>query len=255
MISFISSNKTFKPNRASALTVVGVLCASIVCGGQTVSPPPTSKGPTPKAAAFLPPISMPPDRGDDSYRIYSMLMPGAEFSGSNWPHGLWLIDDITVGLVTSDQPCIPDTASGSRPFIDAINPHSAITPPADRKQDFKDLLDDFDRHCHERIQLSAERFKLPVPFRLITDSEQAEFMSTRFRSEKTPIDPAILAKYKGAPGISSFSQIFFNPHHTMAMVYATQWCGVLCAQGAWIVLELQDGQWRPLRWTTSSWVS
>ena len=50
-------------------------------------------------------------------------------------------------------------------------------------------------------------------------------------------------------------QIFFNPHHTRAMVYATQWCGVLSAQGAWIVLELQDGQWRQLRWTTSSWVS
>jgi hypothetical protein len=42
--------------------------------------------------------AMPEDRKAASYTIYSMLMPLGETAGKNWPHKLWLVQDITVSV-------------------------------------------------------------------------------------------------------------------------------------------------------------
>jgi hypothetical protein len=104
------------------------------------------------------PISMPADRIADSYRIYSSLMPLGETAGKDWPHELWLVRDTTVTVVPSDLPCQPDSKS-----VDAssMNPHVAVYPSDNRRKDFDEILQDFDKHCHDRIVLDPNALEAP----------------------------------------------------------------------------------------------
>lgn len=189
---------------------------------------------TPK---LLPVISMPSDRATDSYLIYSSLIPLGETAGKDWPHEVWLLQDATIALIPADQPCLgtPETKSESR-FSSSMNPHFAVHPPEDRNQDFKEILADFDAHCHERLALRLGNWNTLAPVRLLTPEEQEEFRATQF--PKT----AASEKYRGAAALYGFSEVYFNVHHTVALVYATHWCGGLCGEGFWVPLAAE----RPL---------
>jgi hypothetical protein len=194
----------------------------------------------------LPPVPMPQDRAQDSYNIYSVLLPVGELADPGWPRNLWLLSDTTVALVPPDKPCLAGGADGS-----IMNPHVAVEPPPDRLQDFAELLDDFDRRCHERIHLTSEFFNLVVPLRLLSQAEQDKFIRTRFDPTAGADADQLTAQYKGAPGLSRFSQVYFNAHHTVAMVYANGWCGGLCEQSYWQVLAVEDGSWKRLGWRSA----
>jgi hypothetical protein len=45
----------------------------------------------------------------------------------------------------------------------------------------------------------------------------------------------------------SFSAIGFNRERTVAVIYATYWCGPLCARGTYYLLDKRDGQWTNVR--------
>ena len=205
-------------------------------------------------APVAPALPIPTDRLVDSYSIYSSLIPLGETAGNNWPHDLWLVRDTTLTVVPPDQPCLPPPESGQAASsnISMNNPHVAVHAPADQQQDYQELLQDFDRHCHERMMLDSKDWKLSAPIRLLMPSEQKEFQASHFGASA---DPAIAAKYKGAPALYGFSQVYFNEHHTVALVYATQWCGGRCGQGFWLAFALQNGHWEPLHWNSSSWIS
>jgi hypothetical protein len=198
------------------------------------------------------PIVMPADHASDSYRIYSSLIPLGETGLPGWPHKIWLVADTTIAAVPPDHPCLPPTLSSNDPAFE-MNPHMAVHPPRDHMQDYNEILEDFDMHCHDRIALTAEPFHVSTPLRLLSEAEQREFQSTRFG--RTP-NPTLQAKYKGAPALYSFSEVYFNHNHTTALVYATSWCGGLCGQGFWIAFALENGLWQTLRgWNSVSWIS
>lgn len=161
------------------------------------------------------PISMPSDKVAESYRIYSSLIPLGETANKDWPHDLWLIQETTVTLVPADQSCAPDPAK--KQSID-MNPHFSVHPPEKYAQDFLEILRDFDAHCHDRTLLDANAFNLTVPVHLLTPDEQKEFQNTRAPALR---DSAAGAKFKGAPALYGFSEVYFNAAHTVALVYAT----------------------------------
>lgn len=206
------------------------------------------QGPT--KAALPKPIAMPTDRAAETYRIYSSLIPLGETGSSMWPHELWLVRETTITAVPLDQPCWINPEGGKNGYSSGMNPHTAVHPPADQLQDFAEILEDFDRRCHERIALSADGWDLHAPLRLLNEDEQREFQNSR-GPEKT----STAEKYKGAGALYAFSEIYFNDRHTVALVYATHWCGNLCGQGFWVALQLRDGRWKPLRWNSVSWIS
>lgn len=208
------------------------------------------QGPT--KAALPDPISMPADRAADSYRIYSSLIPLGETAGRDWPRALWLVRETTITAVPPDQPCWINPEGGRSDFSSDMNPHTAVHPPAGQLQDFAEILRDFDNRCHERIALSPEAWELNGQLRLLNEQEQKEFEATRFGK---PGNEALTAKYKGAPALYAFSEVYFNAHHTVALVYATHWCGGLCGQGFWVAFGLKDGKWNPLPWNSVSWIS
>lgn len=199
-------------------------------------------------------IAMPQDRLADSYAIYSSLIPLGETAGKGWPHDLWLIQDETVTVIEAGQPCAPP-ANPKEPGP-GMNPHTAVQAPPERFQDFREILADFDAHCHDHIQLDPRGWHLGAPVHLLNKDEQAEFEGTRFGKDGPNKDPAIVNKYKGAPGLYGFSQVYFNLPHSVALVYATHWCGGLCGEGFWIALEKNnEGQWRQLHWGGMHWIS
>jgi hypothetical protein len=192
------------------------------------------------------PIS--PDRAEDSYAIYSQLLPLGETA--SWPASYYDVRDTTITAVQSDSPCsIP---SGTAP-IDRVrggmNPHVAVSPAERDRQDYEEILADFDTHCHERLTLSADFWKAKLPVQLLNEEEQSEFMDSRHSNSVTA------EKYKGSAALYAFSQVYFNAHHTTAMVYATHWCGGLCGEGFWIAFARENGLWKQIHWRSISWIS
>lgn len=199
-----------------------------------------------------PAIPMPLDRAVDSYRIYSSLLPLGETAEKDWPREQWLLEDTTITAVQPGDSCSSADANQGM----GMNPHVAIHPPEDRRQDFAELMEDFDRHCHERLTLDPAAWHLAAPVHLLNRQEQGEFQSSRFSPSKDrQTAAAIAAKYKGASSLFSFSQVYFNAHHSVALVYATHWCGMLCGEGYWIAFELRDGRWVRLNWRATQWIS
>jgi hypothetical protein len=195
------------------------------------------------------PISIPSDKVAESYRIYSSLIPLGETANKGWPHDLWLIQETTVALVSIDQPCAPDPTA--KQAID-MNPHFSVHPPEKYAQDFIEIMSDFDAHCHDRALLDANAFNLTVPVHLLTPEEQKEFRDTRSPALR---DSATAAKFKGAPALYGFSEVYFNASHSVALVYATHWCGGLCGEGFWVPLTLEKGKWKQLSWNSDHWIS
>jgi hypothetical protein len=192
---------------------------------------------------------MPPDRAEDSYAIYSTLLPLGETADR--PATFLAVQDATITAVQPDAPCaVPEaTDAMSRARSGGMNPHVNVTAPKGDRQDYDEVLADFDAHCHERLALTAESWRTRVPVHLLNETEQSEFRTTRNTQ-----NPAA-EKYKGTPALFAFSQIYFNTHHTVALVYATHWCGGLCGQGFWVAFQKENGAWKRLDWSAVSWIS
>jgi hypothetical protein len=193
----------------------------------------------------LPPIPMPAARADASYAIYALLVPSGETAGPSWPQDLWLVSDTTVTLATPGRPCWAPTVNGQTPLLDTMNPHLAVQPAGEDRHDFDEILLDFDKRCHERVALHP--WKSAKPLHMLNDAQQTEFERTRFPRDATTPD-----KYKGAAALYSFSEVYFNAHSTVAMVYVSTWCGNVCGQGWWSAFALREGHWKPLRWGSVS---
>lgn len=195
-------------------------------------------------------VSMPMDRTVDSYRIYSALLPFGETAGKGRPHRLWTIRNVTVTVVPPDEPCWQQPNSSPAAQTSAtMNPHIAVHPPASHAQDFEEILADFDAHCHQRVILIPGAFNTSLPVRLLSPMEQDDFHASR--SISSPAG----REYGGSPALFGFTEVYFNRRHTVALVYATDWCGNLCGQGMWVAFGLEDGKWKDLHWKTNGWVS
>ena len=121
----------------------------------------------------------------------------------------------------------------------ALAPEAALQPPQDHPKWFTDAVRDYNAHKNRRLTLIRD-FQLDRPYVLLTPSEVAEFQSAR---TSMSAGSTLQQKYSGIPGITYFSEVYFNPAHTGALVYMLDWCGNLCSQAEWIYLEKQDGNW------------
>jgi hypothetical protein len=192
--------------------------------------------PEPRAA-----ISVPPDRANASYAIYSKLLPFGETVGDNWPHKLWLVAETTTPLGRADGAC-----------KGWLNANRTVTFPPDRRQDFHEIIADFDLHCQDRLLLKHDGWNLPVPVVILNKSEQDEYGRTwGGRRKGEPGAAEIARKYEGASGIYSFSQVFFNLNHTVALVESSNYCGGMCGDGQWQAFALQAGEWKRMPWPSA----
>lgn len=185
-------------------------------------PPHTAKAFTASGA-----IPMPADRADDSYAIYSMLMPGQAFASmSPEQNARWAISEITI----SDEDRNP-----------AIPPQGQLKPPPDHPRRFQEAVGDYQANRNVRIQLTQKPFQINHPFSLLAPEQV-----NQLRAAKTsPVASGeAQSQWSGYPGITFFSEVYFDTKHTAALVFMNDWCANLCAAGSWIYLEKQDGHWQ-----------
>ena len=170
-------------------------------------------------------LPMPPGRAADSYAIYALLLPGEPFKSLPPEQAKqWAIADTTVSIADMNP---------------AVPPEGALKAPPDNVKAFHEAVHDFQTRRNQRIQLTRQ-FNLDRTYTLLTSDQVNDF-----RRSRTSIDAnsAAQGQYAGYPGITFFSQVFFNSNQTAALVYMNNWCANLCAAGQWVYLEKHGSQW------------
>lgn len=171
------------------------------------------------------PISIKVDRAADSYAIYSLLMPGVPFDSMSSEQASRFAIAATSVNIDDMNPAIP--------------PDGQLQPPPNNEKAFSEALQDFHTRRYERVQLEHQ-LNIDRPYALLTADDLAEFRSTL-----AGIDPGsqLQDKWAGYPGITYFSEVYFNTTRTAALVYMNNFCANLCANGQWIYLEKNGDQW------------
>jgi hypothetical protein len=188
----------------------------------------------------IPPVPMAPTRADDSYAIYSLLMPGSYLLNLGPDNNqTWLVADATIIR----------GAPGDR----VPSARRCIQPPADRVNDFQPVFDDFDKHKAESIQLERD-FQVQIPYKLVNEEQRTAFAQTRTANGPAP-DAGTADQFRGAPGITYFSQVYFDLGNTLALVYMQEFCGPKCGEGQWIALEKITGGWVRRNWNVCTLAS
>lgn len=200
----------------------------------------------PEYAAAVP---MPVERVADSYAIYTQLLPSNVIEWSDAPRTQWLVED-----VTSAEPVGSSCASDGM-----MNPHQAISVPADRAVEFAEVLADFDAHRHERYALDAAQMHAQLPVRLMNEEDRERYRRGMMGYMPPANDimraPATPDTFKGAQGMHRFTAVYFNKAHTLAMTEFGMYCGGLCGNWTWVVLERKPDGWHRLPWVHTFAVS
>jgi hypothetical protein len=121
----------------------------------------------------------------------------------------------------------------------AIPPEGQLQPPPNNETAFREAVQDFHTRRYERIQLERQ-LKIDRPYTLLSAGDAAELRNTL-----AGIDPGsqLQDKWSGYPGITYFSEVYFDTTRNVALVYMNNFCANLCANGQWIYLEKHDNQW------------
>ena len=153
-------------------------------------------------------IAMPQDRAEDSYAIYSMLMPGTTLASLPSAEGAtWAIAAVTVNE-DDRNPRIP--------------PQGQLKPPPENPKWFTEAVGDYEANRYTRVRLEKQEFHVDHAIALVEPDH---------------------AKDGGFPGVTYFSEVYFDGKHRAALVYQYEWCANLCAGGSWVYLEKHDGRW------------
>lgn len=161
----------------------------------------------------------------DTYAIYSLLMPGVPFQD--------------MSTTQAQHFAIAGTTVSIEQMNPAVPPDGQLQAPPNNPQAFHEAVQDFHTRRYERIQLENQ-LTLDRPYTLLNPDDVAELRQTL-----AGIDPGsqLQDKWAGYPGITYFSEVYFNSAHTAALVYMNNFCANLCANGQWIYLEKNGSQW------------
>jgi hypothetical protein len=161
----------------------------------------------------------------DTYAIYSLLMPGVPFASMSPEQAQHFAIAGTTVNINDMNPAIP--------------PDGQLQPPPNNQEAFLEAVQDFHTRQYERIQLE-HRLHTDRPYTLLAPGDVAELRTTL-----AGIDPGsqLQEKWAGYPGITYFSEVYFNTARTAALVYMNNFCANLCANGQWIYLEKNGDQW------------
>lgn len=191
-----------------ASIVIGLLTAACMALSAQSDPQQRTSHP---AASHAPGsiIPMPADRADDSYAIYSLLMPGKTLASLPSNQGAtWAIAEVTVNEAERN-PRIP--------------PQGQLKAPPDNSKGFTEAVGDYEANRYTRVQLNKDGFHLSHPFTMVNPNA---------------------AKSSGSPSVTYFSEVYFDSKHQAALVYMYEWCANLCASGTWIYLEKHGDDWQ-----------
>jgi hypothetical protein len=171
-------------------------------------------------------IPMPQDRADDSYAIYSLLMPGKTLAALPSAQGApWAIAAVTIN-------------DGDR--NPAIPPQGQLKPPPENPRGFQEAVQDYQANRDYRIALTKDAFQLNHPFDLLDPDDVAALRAAKAASQ---VSSESQSQWSAYAGVTFFSGVYFDIKHRAALVYINDWCAHLCSAGSWVYLEKHGGQW------------
>jgi hypothetical protein len=205
---------------AGLLVAIGLLMLTAKGVGQRAHQPPA---PPPVPGA---PIAMPADRADDSYAIYSMLMPGQAFASMPPDQAShWAIAAVTVNVLDRNP---------------AVPPQGQLKPPDDNPRGFSEAASDYNANRNVRVQLTRNPFHISHDFALLSTDQVNDLRGSKGDAYDSS---EAQSQWAGYPGITFFSEVYFDTQHGAALVYMSDWCAHLCNAGSWIYLEKHGGHW------------
>lgn len=203
-------------------SVLFLIAVHLAAQQQPASGPPLQPGPTQQTPAATPQAAA---RADDSYAIYSLLLNEQPFDA--------LPSNQTARLA------IADTTVSIREMNPAVMPDSALQPPDDNANAFQEAVRDFQSRRFERVPLTRH-FALGEDYTLLNSAQVDELRNARAGSSP---GNDLQQQYAGYPGITFFTEVYFNAPRTAALVYRNNWCANPCASGQWFYLEKRGTTW------------
>ena len=158
-------------------------------------------------------ITLPADRANDSYTIYSLLLPKAPLDHIS-PTNIqdWNLAATTV-TIADMNPAVP--------------PKGELKAPPENVKGFNEAARDFETWKNQRFRLDLKDFHPAPSLPLLNDQQVNDLRSTR--------PPNV--------GITFFSGVYFSNDRMAALVYVNVWCANFCNAGEWVYLEKQGGSW------------
>ena len=171
----------------------------------------------------------------DAYDVYSAVL-SLPFNGNLPKSKTLLIRQDTIRSFGAYVDQKPDSAI-------CLKPTNEITPlvgPA---------IEDFLLKNETKWRLQ-NRFNLETPYKLI-DSEQVLELIKRDGWE------GFNKAFPESGAFIDLSAVGFNADKTIAVVSKGGWCGELCGEGAYYIMQKKQGKWVPVDWRGErcSWVS
>ena len=102
--------------------------------------------------------------------------------------------------------------------------------------------------------LLQEKFKLEIPYKLVSSETIISIINPFTEKEDWK---EFYKQYPDSGGFIDLSAVGFNADKSVAVVSKGGWCGSLCGEGEYHVLQKKDGKWIPLEWKGEfcNWVS
>jgi hypothetical protein len=112
-----------------------------------------------------------------------------------------------------------------------------------------ETIEDFFLMNKAQCKLS-DRFNFKVKVNLVSNEELDQF----FKGDLEEGWKAFHRRYPKAGSFDVLSRVGFSKDHTQALIYYAYFCGSLCGEGRYFVLEKIEGQWTvKSKWLT--WIS
>jgi hypothetical protein len=215
------------------------LCTMLACMKCAAQPPESS---TERDA-----IRMPSERADDSYAIFSLLIPSLQNTKKEY-----LVADTTedpsrqaftqTPIARSEVPQSPITRALKG--IEGI----VVDVPERRLTQFHQVQEDYASRKGERLRLEP-KFNMPLPYQLMDSKLMAEYERREpalgLVTQTWQVDRKIARHYRGRGPLSRMSEVYFDRFRTLGLVWAVKADDCLLN---WYAFEKQDG-----RWTAASW--
>ena len=103
-------------------------------------------------------------------------------------------------------------------------------------------------------RLLQKKFKLKVPYKLVDSETIVSIINPLTENEDWK---KFYKQYPDSGGFIDLSAVGFNADKSVAVVSQGRWCGKLCGEGEYYVLQKKDGKWIPLEWKGDfcNWIS
>ncbi len=130
---------------------------------------------------------------------------------------------------------------------------TCLRPDAESAKIIGTAIEDYVK-INQTKWLLEEKFKPEIPYKLVDSKTIISIINLLTKKQDWK---EFHKQYPDSGGFVDLSAVGFNADKSVAVVSKGLWCGSLCGEGRYYVLQKKDGKWIPLEWEGErcGWVS